>query len=133
MKTLLALLVLTSAVFGQTRLGEQDAIRKSHIDLKKEYIYFVIHGFIETDGHTFCNDTTSNPFIFHADLEGTKIYRKNEPQTLYNKRNCGHKDCNVLHLETRLINSGYGYFRNNWQLQIDTLSSYPNNIGLDAQ
>ena len=116
MKYLIAVLLTVSVVFGQNKVGEQDAIKRSHIDLKKEYVYFSINGWVEVDGHTFCNDTTSNPFIFQADLDGVKLYRKNEPQTLYTRRNCSHKDCNVLHFEQKKAEINPMFFRNNYPI-----------------
>ena len=100
MKLLLAVIfaiVLSVPAFSQ-QLSEIDAIKKDHIDLTKETVFFIIHGLVEVDGHTFVNDTSANPFMFFANVDGIKITRRGL-EGEYRHRVCGLKNCPILHLE----------------------------------
>jgi len=107
MKKIILLLIL---IFGlglvsinsqdKKRLNERDCIKKSHIDFKKEFIWFVIHGLVEVDGHVFLNDTSECPLIYKAAKDGMKIYNKCTKDE-YQYRNCGEKDCLIFHLEDK--------------------------------
>ena len=103
MKTIILIIVFLFSIptFSQQKIGEKQAIQKSHIDFAKEYLFFTIHGLIEIDGHTFLNDTCKNPLIFQANLEDVSIYRKNNPEILYTHRVCEIKNCPILHFVVR--------------------------------
>jgi len=105
MKTIIAILLSTCFCFGQ--VNEQRAIKETHIDFNKESVYFVIHGMVEVDGHTFYNDTSSNPFVFLANLDGIKIFRKNELNETYNHRICKVKGCRIIHLVLASLQNMY--------------------------
>ena len=100
MKTLFILfaLLMVGCTASAQQLSERDAIDKDHIDLTKETVYFTIHGLVEVDGHTFINDTSANPFMFFANVDGIKITRKGLDGE-YRHRVCTIKGCPILHLE----------------------------------
>ncbi len=104
MKTIILIGTMFVAMncFAQGNLSERETIANHHIDLTKEQIYFVIHGLVELDGHTFLSDTCSDPFMFFADADGIKICRK-ENVAEYKHRRCGVKDCPILHLTVNVI------------------------------
>jgi hypothetical protein len=96
------LIVLSIAVailfcFGQQKINERQTIDKSHIDFTTQYIYFVIHGQIEIDGHTFYNDTCKSPIIFQATLDGVTIIDTLSKKT-YKHRVCDKVGCKIIHL-----------------------------------
>lgn len=97
MKTLLIALTLSVNLFCQHKMTEKEAINKDHIDFTKEYLWFKIHGLIEIDGHTFKNDTCHCPIIFQANLDGVTIIDTCFKQE-YTHRNCGVKNCKIIHL-----------------------------------
>ena len=112
MKHILFLLVIIASIsVAQGRITEKQAIQKDRIDLKKEYIYFVIHGRIEIGGHTFINDTCAAPIMFEARITGIKIW---DGKTEYEYRDCGDANCAIIHLTEKvpLIIRG-----NDWQGQ----------------
>lgn len=90
-------IILTVPACSQYRMTEREAIQKSHIDFSREYLYFVLHGEIEIDGHTFTNDTSSHPIIYWANLDGVTII-DTLTRTQYTHRTCGVKGCQVIHL-----------------------------------
>lgn len=92
------LVLLSSNLFGQGKINEQEAMKKSHIDFKKEYVSFNINGFIEIDGHTFINDTCKCPIQFHANLDGITIIDICS-NVIYKHRICANKSCNIIHLQ----------------------------------
>jgi hypothetical protein len=97
-KLLILLILICATGFAQSKMGEKQAISKSHIDFTKEYLYFTIHGLIEIDGHTFLNDTCKNPVIFSATIDGISITKDGNK---YEHRGCGIKGCLILHLKLK--------------------------------
>jgi hypothetical protein len=95
------LCILPSITFSQKAMNEQRAMKESHIDFTKEYIFFTIHGLIEIDGHIFKNDTCKSPIQFQATLDGIMII-DTISKTEYVHRVCNHKNCNIIHLEERI-------------------------------
>ena len=116
MRTLLTILVLTISVnlCGQIKMKEQRAMKESHIDFTKEYIYFTIHGLIEIDGHIFKNDTCKCPIQFQANLEGITII-DTCLNMKYEYRKCEKVNCPIVHLvkkeppQNNLIIPGWNY------------------------
>lgn len=99
-KPLIILLILsTSLILAQDKkkISEQEAINNSHIDFTTQYIYFIIHGEIEIDGHIFKNDDRECPIIFEATLDGVTIIDKCT-NTKYTHRHCDIADCEIIHL-----------------------------------
>lgn len=100
MKTLIIFLCtvfISMNLSGQSKMNEQKAMKESHIDFTKEYIFFTIHGLIEVDGHTFQNDTRKCPIQFQANLDGITII-DTCLKVKYEHRVCEVKDCKVIHL-----------------------------------
>jgi hypothetical protein len=95
------LLIFTMALFllpgkGQEKMNEKQAIKETHIDFTKQYIFFTLHGLIEIDGHIFKNDTCKCPIIYKSTLDGITIIdtcKKIE----YVHRKCSKKGCNIIH------------------------------------
>ena len=96
MKPLFILLLWIGIATAQP-LTEKQSIDKSHIDFTTQYLYFVIHGQIEVDGHTFYNDTCKSPIIFQATIDGVTIIDTLTKQT-YTHRKCGIAGCKIIHL-----------------------------------
>lgn len=94
-------LIFTASASGQGRMSEREAIQKSHVDFSREYLYFVIHGQIEIDGHTFVNDTCRHPIIFMATLDGVTIV-DTLSKVQYTHRVCTAPGCRVVHLVVKL-------------------------------
>ncbi len=97
MKYILAIL-LCVPMFAQNKMNEQDAINKSHIDFTKQYLYFIVHGRVEIDGHTFLNDTCNKPIIFKATIDGVEL---TDSTNTYTHRKCSHPNCDIIHLEIK--------------------------------
>jgi hypothetical protein len=97
MKQLFLLIFLSFALCFSQPLNERQTINKTHIDFITQYIYFVIHGLIEIDGHTFYNDTCKSPIIFQATLDGVTVIDTLTKQT-YTHRKCDKVGCSVIHL-----------------------------------
>jgi hypothetical protein len=94
---IILMLSICSFVYSQGKMNEQRTMKESHIDFTKEYIFFIIHGLIEIDGHIFKNDTCKCPIIFKANLDGVTIIDTCLKQT-YTHRICAHKNCRIIHL-----------------------------------
>lgn len=90
------------------KFGEQEAIEEGHIDFTTHYIWFVIHGQIEIDGHVFCNDREENPIIFQANLDGIAIV-DTSTGIKYEHRVCNKKGCKIIHLVEKCEGTRY-YF-----------------------
>lgn len=117
MKTFFILLLFPILLFSQEKINEKQAIEKSHINFNREYLFFVISGAIEIDGHTFINDTSKTPIIFKATIDGISIVDTSK-NIEYQHRKCDEPNCPILHLEIKqqptLILP-----RNNWWGQPD--------------
>lgn len=97
MKHILIVLLFALTLPAQIKFGERDAIEKGHIDFTTHYIWFVITGQIEIDGHTFDNSETDYPIIFQANLDGVTII-DTCTQIQYTHRTCNKKGCKIIHL-----------------------------------
>ena len=107
------MLFLTCGLFAQDKLDEQAVIKNCHIDFNNQYIFFSISGVVEYDGHEFVNDTSSNPFIYSATLDEVKIFRKDNPNELYEHRKCETAGCKIIHFTKKaLYNRGNLYLPN---------------------
>jgi hypothetical protein len=125
------ILIFGSLAFAQTKIDEQGAIKRTHIDFTSQYIYFVIHGQIEIDGHTFYNDTCKSPIIFQATIDGVTIVDTLTKQS-YTHRKCNKRDCKIIHLykaqqtyETLILPPSWRYY-NDGDWRLDTIKSRPN-------
>lgn len=98
-RILFLLVIVVSLAVAQKPLTEKQAIQKDKIDLKKEYVYFIIHGQVEINGHIFINDTCAAPIMFEARLTGIKIW---DGKTEYQYRDCGVVDCSIVHLTEKV-------------------------------
>lgn len=95
---LIALLALSISAFAQKPMDEKSALKESHIDFTKQYLFFVIIGNIEIDGHEFVNQNQKCPIIYKADIKSVTI-SDTCTNTYYRSRQCERKDCRVIHLE----------------------------------
>lgn len=91
--SVITLLSITS--FAQTKINEQDAIKKTHIDFNNEYLFFTISGLVEIDGHTFLNDTCKDPIVYEATINEIRLHNKT---TDFTHRKCEAKGCKIIHL-----------------------------------
>jgi hypothetical protein len=94
----LCAVLFSSTAYSQKTMSEERAMKESHIDFSKEYIFFTIHGLIEIDGHIFKNDTCKCPIQFQANLDGIAII-DTCAKVKFKHRVCSHKNCNIVHLE----------------------------------
>jgi len=94
------LFILSFSAGAQTPMNEKDAIEKSHIDFSKQYLFFVIHGIIEIDGHQFKNDTCKSPIIYKATLDEISI-QDTLNKVEYSHRNCNISGCKIIHLNKK--------------------------------
>ncbi len=92
---------MSSLVFAQNPMNEKQAIKESHIDFAKQYLFFTITGKIEIDGHEFINEKRKCPIIFKADLTGVAI-SDTCTKMVYQKRDCKIKGCPIIHLEEKI-------------------------------
>ena len=116
MKKFVYLLLITLLAFnvnGQQKMGEKDAIRESHIDFTRQYLFFTLHGMIEIDGHTFLNDTCRCPIIYQANLDGITIV-DTCMNIIYEHRTCSIKGCKTIHL---IIKENVNVFYPQWDEQ----------------
>jgi hypothetical protein len=97
---LIAILFMSMISFGQQVLTEQMVITKTHIDFSKEYISFILSGSIEIDGHTFQNESQSNPILYTANLDNVEIVDSNRT-AVYTHRKCSMAGCNIIHLDRK--------------------------------
>jgi len=142
--SLVVLILLSFSVSGQEKdkMNEKRALEEKHIDFTKEYLWFVIYGEIEIDGHTFTNHKKECPtVVFRANLDGIAIV-DTCTNTYYQHRVCNKKGCNVIHLEEKqtiqLYQPGWNY--PNWQyfmsptnngVILDSTKQFQNGIHLD--
>jgi len=94
----LCLSLISVTGFSQQKMTEKQAIKESHIDFTKQYLFFTIHGLIEIDGHIFKNDTCKCPIIFQATIDGITII-DTCTKIKYVHRTCHIKGCPIIHLE----------------------------------
>ena len=99
MKNLFFLLLIPMFCLSQQKLNERQVIDKSHIDFTSQYVYFVIDGEIEIDGHTAYNGARKSPIIFQANLDGVTIIDTSTGVT-YSHRHCNEEKqgCKIIHL-----------------------------------
>jgi len=100
MKHIIIILLFALTLSAQIKFGERDAIEKGHIDFTTHYIWFVLTGQIEIDGHAFDNSKTDCPIIFQANLDGVTII-DTCTGIQYTRRTCNKKGCKVIHLEKK--------------------------------
>ena len=124
MKQLIFALLFCVVISAQSKMNEQEAMDESHIDFNTQYLYFVIHGNIEIDGHSFCNDSRECPIIFQATLDGITII-DTCTNTKYTHRKCGVKGCKLIHLVkyAETINESWRW--PNLQLYNDAILTHP--------
>lgn len=101
----------------KTRINEQQAMKKTHIDLTKEYVFFNISGLIEIDGHTFLNDTCKSPIVFEATLDGVTIINP-KTREKYTHRICEVKGCNIIHLIQYNVTLTSPEYNHGWGIQL---------------
>ena len=122
--TILAILISFNAI-SQNRMNEQRVMKEKYIDFKKEYIYFTLHGLMEVNGHTFKNDTCRCPVIYQATLDEVTLIDTCTKVT-YIHRDCGIKNCNIIHLQIEGLEQGAVEAPLKWWYMPDTISfSYP--------
>jgi hypothetical protein len=127
---LFGVVITTLLCFGQQRLNERQVIDKSHIDFSTQIIYFVVHGQIEIDGHTFYNDTCKSPIIFQANLDNISIV-DTLTKVFYNHRHCDREKygCKIIHLspknENILTVPSWRYWNNNIELGVGSGLTFP--------
>jgi len=112
---LFSLMVLS--VSAQEKMGEKEAMNEKHLDFTKQYLWFVIHGKIEIDGHIFTNHKKECPtIIFKANLDGVSII-DTCTNTQYQHRTCNKKGCDIIHLEEKPVMQLYqpGWNYPNWE------------------
>ena len=131
MKTNLLLILLICFAFqgfAQTKVNEKQALRKSHIDFTKEYLWFYMSGTIEIDGHII-KDT----IIYTANLEGITI--KDLKGIEYVCRKCSKKGCHIIHLVKKesdiIIGNDRLFFNSHQYNELPNNSLIPNNFILD--
>jgi hypothetical protein len=105
-KLILISLVALFSIKIQAQMNEKMAMKETHINFKKEHLYFIISGKIEINGHTFVNDTCKQPIYYYATIKEVKIINP-EAKIEYVFRDCGEKDCDIIHLDivsdTRIV------------------------------
>ena len=97
MKHIIIISLFFVSLMAQSKFSERDAIKESHIDFTTHYIWFVLTGQIEIDGHEFDNSEADCPIIFQANLDGVTII-DTCTGIKYTHRTCNKKGCKVIHL-----------------------------------
>jgi hypothetical protein len=122
-------------LMAQLKFNEGDAIKESHIDFTTHYIWFVLSGQIEIDGHEFDNSKTDCPIMFQANLDGVTL-SDTCTFTEYTHRTCNKKGCRVIHLvrkvEPPINNNPYWYTLPNSQLDYNLFYHIEKGFLLDS-
>jgi hypothetical protein len=125
--TLLCIVFIAQNAYGQEKMNEKEAMKKSHIDFTKEYIWFEISGLIEIDGHIFKNDTCKCSIIYIANLKEVTITDTCK-NIKYEYRRCGKVDCNIIHLQEKQEPQIQFNPQPNWQYFYDDKFNYIPNL-----